>query len=43
MSSYNLLWCPVYKAASTNWMTNIITLAGLTEEERIKLEEKYKK
>ena len=43
MSSYKLLWCPVFKAASTNWMLNIITMAGLTEQEKIKLENKYRK
>ena len=28
MSDRNLLWCPVYKAASTNWMKNIPLLAN---------------
>ena len=23
-----LVWCPVYKAASTNWMHNLLQLAG---------------
>ena len=27
-----MLWCPVYKAMSTNWMRNIITLANLGEK-----------
>ena len=26
-----LLWCPVFKAASTNWMYNLLPLAGLDE------------
>ena len=42
-STYNMLWCPVFKAASTNWMTNIITMAGLSQQQKIKLEKKYKK
>ena len=29
----SLVWCPVYKAASTNWMHNLLHLAGKTEEE----------
>jgi len=28
-----LVWCPVYKAASTNWMYNLLFLAGRSEEE----------
>ena len=27
-----LLWCPVFKAASTNWMYNLLPLAGLDQE-----------
>jgi hypothetical protein len=23
----HLLWCPVYKARSTNWLTNFVTLS----------------
>ena len=41
--SYKLLWCPVFKAASTNWMRNIITMAGLSDREKMKLEKKYKR
>lgn len=26
-----LAWCPVYKAASTSWLYNFLTLAGLSE------------
>lgn len=28
-----LVWCPVYKAASTNWMHNLLYLAGLTDQQ----------
>jgi len=28
-----LVWCPVYKAASTNWMYNLLFLAGRNDEE----------
>jgi len=38
-----LLWCPVFKASSTNWMMNIITLSGISPVRRRLLEEKYKK
>ena len=40
-SRYNLLWCPVFKAASTNWMKNIITLSDCTEEQTKLLEAKF--
>ena len=40
-SKYNLLWCPVFKAASTNWMKNIITLSGYTEQQAIFLQKKF--
>jgi len=33
MKSKSLVWCPVYKAASTNWMHNLLHLAGKNEEE----------
>eukprot|EP00092_Neocalanus_flemingeri_P016665 GFUD01018028.1.p1 GENE.GFUD01018028.1~~GFUD01018028.1.p1 ORF type:complete len:470 (+),score=128.33 GFUD01018028.1:311-1720(+) len=33
MKSKSLVWCPVYKAASTNWMHNLLHLAGKTEDE----------
>ena len=41
MSRYSLLWCPVFKAASTNWMKNIITLGGVREQEAKLLEKKF--
>ena len=41
--SSNFLWCPVFKAASTNWMENIIHLSGLTEKEKKRLEQRYKR
>lgn len=28
-----LLWCPVYKAASTNWMKNLPRLSGLSTDQ----------
>lgn len=28
-----LVWCPVFKAASTNWMYNLLPLAGLQEQD----------
>lgn len=28
-----LVWCPVYKAASTNWMHHMLYLSGLKEED----------
>jgi hypothetical protein len=31
--SKSLVWCPVYKAASTNWMHNLLHLAGKKEDE----------
>ena len=27
-----ILWCPVFKAASTNWMYNLLPLAGLDKD-----------
>jgi len=33
LESRSLVWCPVYKAASTNWMHNLLHLAGKKEEE----------
>ena len=41
--SRNLLWCPVFKAASTNWMQNIMLLSGLSKVQIAKLEKQYKK
>ena len=28
-----LVWCPVFKAASTNWMLHLLPLAGLSDED----------
>ena len=28
-----LVWCPVYKAASTNWMHHLLYLSGLKEKD----------
>merc|ERR1711953_1413821 len=27
-----LIWCPVFKAAATNWMYNLLPLAGLDKD-----------
>ena len=43
LQEYNLVWCPVFKAASTNWMKNIIRLANLGERLKGQLEKKFKK
>lgn len=31
VTEHDLIWCPVYKAASTTWMINLLRLAGETE------------
>ena len=28
LPSRNFVWCPVFKSASTNWMHNLVRLAG---------------
>ena len=33
IQSRSLVWCPVFKAASTNWMHNLLYLAGKNEFE----------
>jgi hypothetical protein len=33
MQKPELVWCPVYKAASTNWMHNLLYLTGLTDHQ----------
>jgi len=33
LESFSLVWCPVYKAASTNWMHNLLHLAGKKNDE----------
>ena len=33
MQEVKLVWCPVYKAASTNWMYNLLYLAGRSRDE----------
>ncbi|XP_047484466.1 carbohydrate sulfotransferase 13-like [Penaeus chinensis] len=30
---YNLVWCNVFKAASSNWLYNFLLMAGFTEKE----------
>ena len=42
-ASYKFLWCPVFKAASTNWMRNLVSLANLTDGEKLKLESRFKR
>ena len=37
----SLVWCPVYKAASTNWMYNLLPLAGLGQEEILEIRERF--
>ena len=32
LPSRKLIWCPVFKAASTNWMYNLLPLAGLDQD-----------
>ena len=32
-----LLWCPVYKAASTSWMNNLLTLANRSTRDSLQL------
>ena len=36
-----LVWCPVFKAASTNWMYNLLPLAGLQDEDIENLRRDY--
>lgn len=31
----NILWCPVFKAASTNWMINFVELSKTKEQKKI--------
>ena len=42
-ASFNFFWCPVFKAASTNWMINLVSLANLTGREKLKLENRFKR
>ena len=37
----SFIWCPVYKAASSNWMYNLLPLSGLSEPEIEKIREAY--
>lgn len=37
----SLLWCPVFKAASTSWMLHIITLSGNDKDRVRALKKKY--
>ena len=37
----SFVWCPVYKAASTNWMYNLLSFSGLSEAEIEKIREGY--
>ena len=32
LQEQKLIWCPVFKAASTNWMYNLLPLAGLDQQ-----------
>ena len=42
MVTRRLVWCPVYKAASTNWMKNIPRLSHYTAEQVARLNNKKK-
>jgi len=42
MPSYKLLWCPVFKASSSNWIWNMLALSKLSPGEKKKLERKYR-
>ena len=37
----SLLWCPVFKAASTSWILNLFNLMGLSENKTKELQNKY--
>ena len=43
IQEHQLLWCPIYKAASTNWMKYLIQLSGLDERAVKRLERKFRK
>ena len=43
IQSKSLVWCPVYKAASTNWMHNLLHLGGKSEKEVEEIIKKYPK
>ena len=43
LQARSLVWCPVYKAASTNWCHNLLHLAGKTEDQVQELIKKYPK
>ena len=36
-----LLWCPVYKAASTSWMNNLLTLANRSTKDSLQSNIRY--
>jgi len=41
LKSQSLVWCPVYKAASTNWMHNLLHLGGKSEQDVENIIKKY--
>lgn len=41
LKSHSLVWCPVYKAASTNWCHNLLLLAGKTTQQIQTIMKKY--
>jgi len=41
LKARSLVWCPVYKAASTNWCHNLLHLAGKTEPQVQELIKKH--
>merc|ERR1719370_667880 len=42
LASRALVWCPVYKAASTTWAQHLFHLAGLTKEEIEEIQERIR-
>ena len=41
LQNESVLWCPVFKAASTSWILNLFNLMGLGENKTKELKNKY--
>ena len=41
LKNQSLLWCPVFKAASTSWIENLFTLQNLSSSRMVALEKKF--
>ena len=41
LQNESLIWCPVYKAASTSWIKNLYSLIGLGPENETALDKKF--